>query len=508
MSTTRQYKVGAIFSYVQVVLNIVLSLFMLPFTIGMLGKETYDIYQAITKTVGFMFLMDFGLGNAVTRYVSKYRTLGKKDEMERFLGMVLGLYGIIALIIAAIAMAGYGLLPLFYVNFTPAEMGLAQRLFAVMSVGAIFSLLCNVFPGTMAAYERFALLKIISVLRLLLRTVLAVLLLLRTGDAFDLVLLDTALSLVFALIQAYLVIFRLGVKVKFQGFDRPLLKEIFRYTFFVFLNMVMYNLYWGTDAIILGRINKAAVTITTIGGGIATYFMDFSNALSGLMLPKATKMVTNGADREDLTDLMIRVGRLQLMVIGLMVVGYVFVGLDFMRFWVGKTVGAEYWQGYVIGLILMLGLTIPLFQSAGISIIEALNRHAFRAAVLAGISVLNVVLTVFLARAYGAIGAAAATAFALLVGNVGIINWYYHKKIGLNIPRFFREVLRGLFPALMVACGFAALTLLIPKETWLHLLLCIVLIAVTYVGSVVTIGMNISERQLIFSGLRRLKRRA
>ncbi len=247
------------------------------------------------------------------------------------------------------------------------------------------------------------------------------------------------------------------------------------------------------------------MTVTTIGTMIAEYFMQFSSSLSGLFLPKATQMVVRGASMEELTDMMIRIGRIQLMIIGLLVVGFVSVGHQFLACWVGDSMGADVDQSYAIATMLILALTIPLFQNTGISIVQAMNRHAFRSVVLVCVAALNVAVSIVLAKLYGPVGAAAGTVLSLLIGNVGIINWYYYKMIGLNIPRFFRETLRGILPALALLGGVGALTFLMPIGGWGTLLVRILLICACYVPLMYCVGMNAEEKKTVQKLLRRVR---
>ena len=73
----------------------------------------------------------------------------------------------------------------------------------------------------------------------------------------------------------------------------------------------------------------------------------------------------------------------------------------------------------------------------------------FRSKIYLIIAILNIVLTIPLAKLYGGIGCAIATAFALFIGNVIIINIYYHKKIGIDIIAFAREITLMTLPVLI-----------------------------------------------------------
>ena len=156
--------------------------------------------------------------------------------------------------------------------------------------------------------------------------------------------------------------------------------------------------------------------------------------------------------------------------------------------------------------MLILALTIPLFQNTGISIVQAMNKHAFRSVVLVAIAALNVGVSIVLARLYGPVGAAAGTVLSLLIGNVCIINWYYYHIIGLNIPRFFRETLRGILPALLLAGAVGALTLFMPTGGWLSLGARVAVICTAYAPLMYFVGMNAGERAAVLRLARRLRR--
>ncbi len=513
MNTRTQYKVGAVLSYLTIALNIVMGFAFTPMLQRAFGLGMYGVYGTIGKFVGYMAIMDLGLGNAVIRYVAKYRAEGDKTGMERFLGMVVALYALLGVVICCVGAVCYFQLPAFFPKYTAAEMAMAQKLFLLVLGNMTLSMLLNIFPGVMSAFERFVFMRMVTVIRLLLRAGLLALMLTRSVDPFRVTLLDTGLNLLVMLCYVGYVLGRLKVRVRWGGFDRALLRQIFGYSIFIFLNVIMHEVYWNVDATLVSMLRGAEMAaITVASGNLVNYFMDFSNAISGMYLPRAVQLVTKGASGEALTDMMIRIGRIQLMVISLLVIGFGLAGLQFFTLWVGDTMGASgVATCYRIVLMLMLALLIPMFQNVAISISQAMNKHAFRAVMLSGIAVLNVALSVVLIRLYGPIGAAIGTAASLVVGNTIISNWYYHKHIGLNIPRFFREALRGILPALLLITALGSITFLLPQDSWRWFLARAVIILVLYVGVMVPVGMNDEERALFGETLggffRRLKRR-
>ncbi len=145
----------------------------------------------------------------------------------------------------------------------------------------------------------------------------------------------------------------------------------------------------------------------------------------------------------------------------------------------------------------MIPVTIPLIQNTGITILYALNKHKFRSAVYLCIAVLNVVLTFIWVERYGIIGAAMATCVAYVVGNIFIINWYYHKKIGIDIPLFWRNILH-MCPVMLVM-GTAGWFILerMQISNWLLFFVCAAVYSVVYWVLAYFFMMNDYEKALV-----------
>ena len=81
MNENKQYRLGAVLSYALIALNIAISLFFTPYIMEVLGRDQAGLYQVIGNFVSYISVMDFGLGNAIIRYVAKYRAEGKQRKI-------------------------------------------------------------------------------------------------------------------------------------------------------------------------------------------------------------------------------------------------------------------------------------------------------------------------------------------------------------------------------------------------------------------------------------------
>ncbi|MBR5774409.1 MAG: oligosaccharide flippase family protein, partial [Clostridia bacterium] len=233
---------------------------------------------------------------------------------------------------------------------------------------------------------------------------------------------------------------KLRLKPRFRNLDFGVLKEIIIFSAFIFLAELANMLYFATDRVLLGTmVSTTAVSVYTVGATFSNYLNSFTTGISSVLMPRVTSMVFKGAGSKEIDDVFIKVGRLQFIIVSFVISAFVVFGRQFMPIFAGE----GYDDGYWIAVILMVPLAVPLIQSVAVNVVTARNKHLFRSLVLLGVAVLNVILTlIVLWFGLGGIGAAIGSACATVIGTITIMNWYYYKKMDLDIPRFWKEILK------------------------------------------------------------------
>ena len=85
MNSSKQIKLGAMLSYFTIAFNIVAGLIYTPWMITQIGQSNYGLYTLATSLIT-MFLVDFGMSAAVTRFVAKYNAEKDQEKVNNFLG--------------------------------------------------------------------------------------------------------------------------------------------------------------------------------------------------------------------------------------------------------------------------------------------------------------------------------------------------------------------------------------------------------------------------------------
>jgi O-antigen/teichoic acid export membrane protein len=226
-------------------------------------------------------------------------------------------------------------------------------------------------------------------------------------------------GLLSGLIYLYYCFKKLGIYPVFNNLPLFILKELAGFCAFVFLSSIVDMLYWATDKVLIGAmLGSAAVAVYNIGGTFTAMLQNMALAISSVFSPRVNIMVANNESNDALSELLIRIGRLQYLLISLILSGYIVFGQDFIRLWAGP----EYSDAYYVALLTMIPLSVPLIQNIAFAILMARNKHQFRSIMYAIVAVINLVSTWLVLPYFGIIGAAVCTAAAFVLGNGIIMN--------------------------------------------------------------------------------------
>jgi hypothetical protein len=196
---------------------------------------------------------------------------------------------------------------------------------------------------------------------------------------------------------------------------------------------------------------------------------------------------------------LVKISRIQSILIGCVVSGFLVFGQSFLQLWVGDGYSASFW----VAALLMLPGSIDLIQVLGIEIQRAQNLHRFRGIVYIIMAIINCFISIPLCMYWGAIGSAFGTCLSLIIVQGLIINIYLHKRCHINIVHFWKSILHivlGILPPFilgLVATHFAE------TSSWMTLIAGILIYCMIYAGSMWFIALNHEEKNMLLSLFRK-----
>ncbi|MDU1891705.1 MAG: oligosaccharide flippase family protein [Dysgonomonas sp.] len=459
---TKQIKYGALLSYVNIFITAILGLILTPFIIRNLGDSEYGLYVLTGSFVSYLYLMDFGLNNTIIRYIAKYRSTKEKDGESSFLATIMTTYLIIAIIVIFIGFLLYiNIDGLFSKSLTPIELYKGKIMVALLILNLAITIPGGSFIAICNGYERFVFTRTINIVKYLFRSTLVICILLLGGDCISLVVVDTIVNLLFIVITYIYTSKTIKIKFTLSKFDKTLLREVLNYSFWIFIFAIIQQFQWQSGQIILGmNANTIAVGVYGIGIMLGSYYGTFANAINGLLLPKATAMVTNKTN-SDIFETMVQIAKINSYILFFILSVFFLFGKEFITLWVGNT----YHQAWIIALIFMIVNTIPLLQGFGNSVLEAKGKIKVKAIWALSTMGLAIICGYFLSLKYGIIGMTLCIALGLFI-NMLFTNWYYSKIFSFS-PLLF--ITRTLLKPVIYISILVLLTTLINKTITIDL---------------------------------------
>ena len=156
----------------------------------------------------------------------------------------------------------------------------------------------------------------------------------------------------------------------------------------------------------------------------------------------------------------------------------------------------------------MIPLIVPLIQNVGLSILQAKNLYKYRTIIFFFIAILNTISSIFLAKYYGGVGAAIGTSGALILGQIIILNIYYHVKVGINMIEFWKNILKMSIPMIIVFIIGIGINKMVPDKSIIVYGGKIIAYTLVYCISVYLFAMNNYEKDLIRKPINKLLKRS
>ena len=495
-----QIKAGAILSYVSMGLSSIISIFYTPVMLRLLGQSEYGLYSLANSVVSMLGILSGGFNSAYIRFYLKNKVRNDEKAMAETNGLfliVFSIIGLIALICGGILV--FNTQHMFGETLTPIELQKTRILMCLLVFNIAISFPFNIFNGHISANEKYIYQKLAIILKIILSPFIILPALLLGFKSIAMISITVALNIALELANMIFCFTKLKIKFRFTGFQKGIFIEILSFSIFIFINIIVDQINWNVDKFILGMLQgTVAVAIYGVAAQLNGYFMTISMVISSVFIPRVNKLVFSKDSNSELVMLMTKVGPLQFLLLMLIFTGILIFGREFITIWAGS----DYTDSYLITVVLIAGSIIPYIQTIGVEIQKAKNMHRFGAILYVFIAVFNLMVSVILCKKYAGLGCAIGTAIGLVVGNGLIMNWYYSKKIKLDIKYFWTQILR-LFPSVVFPCVIGMIVLhFISIQGIIGLCFGGVLYVIIYLISIWHLGMNGYEKGLV-SGIGR-----
>lgn len=485
---SNQRKVGAVLSYLNIILKNVTNFLYVPILLRMVGQADYGLFQMTNSVTSSLTILSMGLSSAYVKFYIDYKTKGKNEDIKKLNGLYLVLFILISLLSLIIGIIlVFNTSNLFDKSLTIREIKLTKELMFILVLNIAVTFPSSVFDSNIMVNQHFVFQQSRQIIQTIFVPVFSIILIYLGFGILSVGLTQLIITLVYLIINIRYCRKKLNMKFLFSNFSTVLLKQLLSFSFFILLNQIVDMINNNAPNFIIGMVMGARDVATfAIALQIKNMFFMLSTSLSSVFVPQVNEYVSSNKSNEVLENLMIRVGRIQMTILFFILGGFIIIGKFFISIWAGN----ENMSAYYLIIMMVLPSIIPLSQNIGIEIQRAQNKHIFRSVSYSIFAVANIVITYFGAKYFGLEGASFGYIFSILFANGLLMNWYYHTKLSLNMKNFWRNSLPVVVPFAVATVIGLLIQNYIPVQGYLQFfiqgLLYVVIFFIIYVRWIAT----------------------
>ena len=501
MNNSKNRKYGIVLNYISMLLNCVIGIVFLPILTQNLGQSEYGLYSMALAFVSMLSILDLGLNQSIVRYFSKYEALKDEEGKENLIGFFLRLYILIAVVCGMICLGIATIIPHAYNNsMSSDEIHKLVVVIIILSSNVCVSFPLSIFTAILNAKEEFVLVKIANIFSVIAKYGAMLIVLLLGYKVIAIAVVIATTSICYQLFLCICCFRKYKIRLNKAYLENDVKKEIYGFSFYIFLNSLIGVFFDSTDKLLLGGfIGSIEVAVYNVGMQFTSYFSDLSIAISGVFLPHMTKLyVENNIDQMKQT--FIRIGRIQYILLSFVMFSFIALGQEFINLWLHE----GYEKSFYVAVVIMVPAILNLTQNVGVSILRAMNLHKYRTYIMIVTSIVNVLISIPLLVKFNAVGAAIGTG----IGNAMcclLMDILYVRKVGLNIKGYWVEVGKVSVFEAMYFIMLIGLNRLIIAQTWVSFIIKVAIAIAVQIIMLWLVIFNKDEKKMIAGVFRREK---
>lgn len=453
---SRQLKIGAILSYLNIIIKNLVNFIYTPLLLRYVGQANYGLFQMTNSVIVSLSILSLGLSSAYVKFYISYKVKKKEEDIQRLNGLYLLLFcfiGIISIFIGLIL--AFNTKYIFSRSLTLDEIKLTRELMIILALNLSLTFPSSVFDSNILANEKFRFQQFRQLIQIIAVPVISIPLIMNGFGVITIGIVQTCITVLFLILNIHYCLTHLRMKFKFTNISSTLFKSLISFSFFILLNQVVDIINNNVPSFVLGIVAGAKdVAIFAIAIQIKNMFFMLSTSLSTLFIPRVNHIVNESGDKKALTDIMVKVGRIQMNILFFIMGGFIILGPYFIEKWAGK----ENYQAYYLILIMVVPSIIPLSQNIGIEIQRAFNMHVFRSITYTIFAIISLFITYLGVSVFGILGASFGYAFSIVLANGILMNWYYHYRMHLNMRLYWKSILNVTYPFIVVTTFLKCIT--------------------------------------------------
>jgi len=433
----RHVLISSLSNYIGKFINLATWFILTPFILKQLGEAIYGLWTLVSSVVAYGYLLDFGITEAVTKYVAEYRTRGEGERASDIIATGLWTNAGVGLLIILASML---LAPLFtgVFDIPPAKQEMALLLFRLAGATVGISLPCATTTAVLRGLQRFDLINLTVVTATLSTAAGTILVLFLGAGVVGLAYVGLVTTLLVQVMSIWFV-YRIAPELRYGrlALDSSHLKVLFTYSSSLFIMNLGGYLESKSDELVIGRfLPISAVTPYSLARRLSTLPQMITEQFLTLLLPMASELNAK-EDRAQLRSLYVVSTRVTLAIFLSMSMALIVLVKPLLNAWVG----ADYVSYSSLVVVLVLASLIDTSTWPAGFVLQGIARHAPLAAMTIGSGIANITLSILLVSRFGLLGVALGTLIPTTIVCLGFVIPYAMRVIGTSAREMYAKVL-------------------------------------------------------------------
>jgi O-antigen/teichoic acid export membrane protein len=481
-------------SYANWAISILAPLISVPFYVRLLGHDLYGQWLVILSLTQYLGLADLGMAQTVGNRIAQALANGRRNLLGSLVSTTVFTYAAITAVVCAIAAAAT---PWFARHYLPGGHTVADAflLYVVLSA-ASFPL--KAYQMALRGFERVDQEQAIEAGSAAARAAIVIAALAAGAKLLAVAFINGASALVAAAVACWMAL-RLEplTRPRLAGFSMRLLREMARPSCAFFALQIGFTLTLGVDNLVIGyALGAAAVTRYAVSFRLMWIAVGMFSAAITALTPTVTANYARD-QRGPLREGFLLSMRLAILYAGAGAILLWFVGPSFIRAWAGPGVMPAR-ATYALQLVVFV--TRVLLATPAM-ILWATTRHQRWAAITICEGVLNLALSLWWIRYWGASGVIGATVAATLATNCWFVPFAALRTLGLSCAQAARELRTGVALLTLALGGIFALPRIVAPAASAALMAAAVTFALLFVAVYARLVFDNIQRRMVFAWL-------
>ncbi len=510
VTTSRTLVRNTISNLVMLMSNAIISFLLIGFYLHCFGKERNGVWATIGDIFRYRMILGLGLNSAINRRIPMYLARDDEEGIRRVVSTALFFFSIMGVVLALLTFVLAAKIGDWFA-IPPALVSEASLLTVVVGLSFAASMPLQLTTAVLSGLQRYDMVSIVTIITLTLRTVLAVVLLLRGYGLVTLGLIY-GISEIIARGTQHLLARRLLPKgyASWRYVDRALLKEMLFYGVNTFLYavgaLIIYQASKTITGIYLSMTEVSELWVAVAGLALLS---EFVQAFTTAIKPAVSDLDARD-DHEKVRLIAFLTQKYSLLILIPTAAFLMIMGREFLTVWQGRNFDAVELQSMATILtVLTAGYCLLLSQHSNYLVLSGRGEHrvfGILTAVEAVLCISSAIISVKV-LGWGLMGIAWSNLLPMgLVAGI-ILPIYFNRKMKISawdsLRRVWWPALLGGTPSVVIALAWKRVA---PPDSWPELFAVIAVMGAATLGLAWLVSLDSGERQRLLQVVRRRRK--